>query len=651
MTNTSIRKILMVNTQRGFIGGVERMMLKMVALMTEMKWQVYGLFEQGDTPDASFDDAFHEINVFKGSSLANLIGHYQSEGIDAVCIHKCSNSTWIRELRQAFPTAIVVHDHDYYCPRKHKYFPFRRINCHLPHHPLTCFICSPVHRNSLGKYSLSSILEPAGLKREAAMCDISFVLSGFMRDNLIQNGWSKDKIKLLVPHQDVAAAFTKPPTDIPQLLYVGQLIRGKGVDLLLRALAKLDRPFHCTIVGRGNDEAYLKDLARHEGISDKISFRGFTADIGEYYQQADMAIVPSRWQEPFGLVGLEAFAYQIPVIGFAVGGITEWLKHKVNGLAVREGDTSRLARAIRILIDDPAARKRYAAAGYALIHTWFTRTAFKESFIPHLEDLIKQWQSRRFQTEDGLDIFGIKLANLSMAEAMNIVETAIITRKQKEVFFVNADCLNKVFVDKDYHAILRDSKELFADGIGIKLAGKILGKPVRDNVNGTDMLPLLCEMAESNGYSMYLLGAAEGVAETMKTKLVLKYPRLKICGFRSGYFDHDKDSDIVIREINDSRPDILLVAFGAPLQEKFIRKHAQKIEASVLMGVGGLFDFYSGRIARAPYWMRQLGMEWVFRLMKEPRRMWKRYIIGNPVFLYRVFRWNKNRDFGGFGTM
>jgi N-acetylglucosaminyldiphosphoundecaprenol N-acetyl-beta-D-mannosaminyltransferase len=137
----------------------------------------------------------------------------------------------------------------------------------------------------------------------------------------------------------------------------------------------------------------------------------------------------------------------------------------------------------------------------------------------------------------------------------------------------------------------------------------------------------------------------------MKTKLVQKYPRLKICGFRSGYFDHDKDSDIVIGEINDSRPDILLVAFGAPLQEKFIRKNAQKIEARVLMGVGGLFDFYSGRIARAPYWMRQLGMEWVFRLMKEPRRMWKRYIIGNPVFLYRVFRWNKNRDFGGFGTM
>lgn len=648
MADTSIRTILMVNTQRGFIGGVERMMIKMATMMTEMKWQVYGLFEQGDTPDASFDDAFREIIVFKGSSLASLIGHYQAEGFDAVCIHKCSNSTWIRELCQAFPTALVVHDHDYYCPRKHKYFPFKRINCHFPHHPLTCFLCSPVHRNSVGNYTFSSIMEPARLKREAAMCDISFVLSGFMRDNLIQNGWSRDRIKLLVPYQDVPAVHQKPPADIPQLLFVGQLIRGKGVDLLLRALAKLGRPFHCTIVGRGNDEAFLKDIAKHEGISDKITFRGFTADIGEYYRQADMAIVPSRWQEPFGLVGLEAFAYHIPVIGFAVGGITEWLKHKMNGLAVNEGDTSMLAGAIRRLIDDPAARNRYAAEGYALIQTRYTRRAFKESFIQNLEDMINQRHFRGDHPADSLDIFGVKLSNLSMAEAMNIVEKAIITRKQKEVFFVNADCLNKVFVDKDYHAILRDSKDLFPDGIGIKLAGKILGKPVRDNVNGTDMLPLLCDMAAKKGYSMYLLGAAEGVAETMKTKLIHKYPQLNICGFRSGYFDHDKDSEFVIGEINDSRPDILLVAFGAPLQEKFIRKNAEKIEAHVLMGVGGLFDFYSGRIARAPYWMRQIGMEWVFRLMKEPKRMWKRYIIGNPVFLYRVFRWKLNRNFGGF---
>ncbi|HQQ67588.1 MAG TPA: WecB/TagA/CpsF family glycosyltransferase, partial [Candidatus Cloacimonadota bacterium] len=411
---------------------------------------------------------------------------------------------------------------------------------------------------------------------------------------------------------------------------------------------KLDRPFCCTIVGRGNDETYLKELARRMGISDKIMFRGFSTDISEYYRQADMAIVPFRWQEPFGLVGLEAFAYQIPVVGFAVGGITEWLKHQVNGLAVREGDTSRLAGAIRKLMDDPDARKLYATAGYALLQKRFTRAAFKESFIPHLENLINQKPSREDQMEEGPEIFGIKLANLSMSEAMTRVETAIITAKQKEVFFVNADCLNKVFVDKDYHAILKGSKDLFPDGIGIKLAGKILGKPVRENINGTDMLPLLCEMAAKHGYSMYLLGAAEGVAETMKTKLVQKYPRLNICGFRSGYFDHDNDSDVVIKEINDSRPDILLVAFGAPLQEKFIHKHAAEIEACVLMGVGGLFDFYSGRIARAPYWMRQIGMEWVFRLMKEPKRMWKRYIIGNPVFIYRVFRWKMNRDYGGF---
>ncbi|NTV93680.1 MAG: WecB/TagA/CpsF family glycosyltransferase, partial [Chlorobiaceae bacterium] len=106
-----------------------------------------------------------------------------------------------------------------------------------------------------------------------------------------------------------------------------------------------------------------------------------------------------------------------------------------------------------------------------------------------------------------------------------------------------------------------------------------------------------------------------------------------------GYFDHRSESDAVIGKINSSGAAILLVAFGAPLQEIWIAEHRQKLLPRVLMGVGGLFDFYSGTIRRAPRWMREIGFEWVYRIFQEPARMWRRYVIGNPLFLYRVMKW------------
>jgi N-acetylglucosaminyldiphosphoundecaprenol N-acetyl-beta-D-mannosaminyltransferase len=116
-----------------------------------------------------------------------------------------------------------------------------------------------------------------------------------------------------------------------------------------------------------------------------------------------------------------------------------------------------------------------------------------------------------------------------------------------------------------------------------------------------------------------------------------RYPELIIAGTRDGYFDAAEEAE-VIESINASGADILLVAFGAPRQDVWLKAHKQALRVPVRMGVGGLFDFYSGRIPRAPVWMREMGLEWTYRLLQEPGRMWRRYIIGNPLFLYRVWR-------------
>lgn len=240
-----------------------------------------------------------------------------------------------------------------------------------------------------------------------------------------------------------------------------------------------------------------------------------------------------------------------------------------------------------------------------------------------------------------LNLLGISFINESMDYALDLIDCRIAQQQKTRFFYVNADCYNKIFIDKEYKRILNANDVIFPDGSGIKLGAKLIGKNLRDNVNGTDLLPLLCQRAVKNSYKIYLLGAAPGIVEQMGKNLQSSYPGLDICGTRNGFFNWEKESSTVVATVNASQADVLLVAMGAPLQEKWIDQNFSALTPTILMGVGGLFDFYSGRIPRAPLWMRRLGIEWTFRLMQEPKRMWKRYILGNPLFLYRVWRWKK----------
>jgi N-acetylglucosaminyldiphosphoundecaprenol N-acetyl-beta-D-mannosaminyltransferase len=245
--------------------------------------------------------------------------------------------------------------------------------------------------------------------------------------------------------------------------------------------------------------------------------------------------------------------------------------------------------------------------------------------------------------KDRVELLGVEFDNITMKDALNLVKDAVIHKNRRFICFVNPDCLNKIFTDKAYFDILRDADNVFPDGIGINIGCKIIKNPMRENINGTDMLPYLCELCSQNGWGIYFLGAKPGVAEKMCTKLKEKYPELRICGCMDGYFDRARN-DEVAASINNSGADILLAAFGVPMQEKWLYGNRDKLTVPVMMGVGGLFDFYSGNIKRAPVWLREIGGEWIYRLIQEPKRMWKRYIIGNPVFLFRVLRWKRKKN-------
>ncbi|MDK2594741.1 WecB/TagA/CpsF family glycosyltransferase [Pseudoalteromonas obscura] len=232
-------------------------------------------------------------------------------------------------------------------------------------------------------------------------------------------------------------------------------------------------------------------------------------------------------------------------------------------------------------------------------------------------------------------MFGIPFANTKMHDAIDwVCQNEQSQTKCRVGYFLNVNSINLAANNIELHSTLCGSDKNFVDGSGMRIAAQHSGIDLADNINGTDMLPLLCEQAVQTKQSFFLLGAKEGVAQKAGESLQKQYVGLDIRGAHHGYFNSDDD---IIEQINQSGATILLVALGSPRQELWLAKNKHRLNCQCALAVGGLFDFFSGAIPRAPLWMRELGLEWVWRLMQEPKTKFNRYVIGNPVFLFRVF--------------
>ncbi|WP_170132055.1 WecB/TagA/CpsF family glycosyltransferase [Arenicella xantha] len=249
--------------------------------------------------------------------------------------------------------------------------------------------------------------------------------------------------------------------------------------------------------------------------------------------------------------------------------------------------------------------------------------------------------TRRVSKADTFQLFGVRISNTSMADAVAEVGASIDEgdgSEQPACFaFVNAECVNQYCDDQSYREVLNDFSSVFADGIGVRLAAMASGVRIIENVNGTDMFPLLCDRLSLSGARIYLLGGSTAVVSKVADKLACEYPGAEVVGYLDGYSLHGNDTDVCDR-INASNADVVLVALGAPMQEKWMAEHRGNLSVSAMIGVGGLFDFYSGEVARAPEWIRELSLEWVWRLAMQPKAKARRYLLGTPLFLVRVLR-------------
>ncbi len=229
-------------------------------------------------------------------------------------------------------------------------------------------------------------------------------------------------------------------------------------------------------------------------------------------------------------------------------------------------------------------------------------------------------------------LFNMSLLDASRDETADALVNLADQRVPMVVNFVNAHCVNMATQRDDYAATLQDSDALLPDGSGIRLAARLAGTNTGDNLNGTDLFPLVCERAAARGTPIFLLGGRPGIAAAAAAAMKVRFPALQIAGTQHGYFS-DSENDQVVDMINASGAAILFVGFGVPRQELWIARHRDRIDVPLLLGVGGLFDYYSGRIPRAPLLLRRMGCEWVWRLAQEPRRLARRYLIGNLVFV------------------
>ena len=227
---------------------------------------------------------------------------------------------------------------------------------------------------------------------------------------------------------------------------------------------------------------------------------------------------------------------------------------------------------------------------------------------------------------------------MSMDETVDAVEEMIERRVPVQHVVINAWKVNLMRKDENLRKIVNECPLINADGASIVLAAKMLKIPLKERVAGFDLFVRLVQEASDKNYKIYLFGAREEVVKKVKAIFERKYPTLQIVGYRNGYFT-EADEPEIVKNMAESGADMMFVAFSSPKKEYWIRRYLKELNIPFVMGVGGSFDVIAGTTKRAPLWMQKCGMEWFYRFIQEPGRLWKRYLVGNVSFMIYVLQY------------
>lgn len=236
-----------------------------------------------------------------------------------------------------------------------------------------------------------------------------------------------------------------------------------------------------------------------------------------------------------------------------------------------------------------------------------------------------------------IEFMGCLIDNLSMEETLQRIEGFIGSGRPHQHVVVNVDKVVKANRDPELRRIINECALINADGMPVVWASRLLGRSLKERVAGVDLFEALMVRAAEKGWRVYFLGAREEVVLGVRERYEKMLPGLQVAGCRNGYWKPEEEAGVACA-IADSRPDLLFVAISSPMKEQFLGKYQVEMKVPFAMGVGGTFDVVTGRVRRAPKWMQRCGLEWFYRFLQEPRRMFRRYFIDDAAFFWLLLK-------------
>jgi exopolysaccharide biosynthesis WecB/TagA/CpsF family protein len=447
----------------------------------------------------------------------------------------------------------------------------------------------------------------------------------------------RDQISKTVPLKVVANGvdldFFKAPThtneraEQPTMLFCGAMDYTPNVDALRWYFAEMhDRVLEripnlqVLIVGKSPTPEVLAH-ANRQGVI----VTGSVDDVRPYYRQAWLQMVPLRIGGGTRLKIVESLAISTPAVSTSIGAQGLNLTHNENILLADSADT--FVNEIARLISDTALNQKLRDAGIHVANERFGWGGIGA-------ELSREYRRFEPHAAERIRMMDVPFDVVTMPQTLERIGGMIDRQSPHYLATANVDFLVQSRHDKELHGILNDADLVVCDGTPLVWLSRLLGRALPERVAGSDLVPQLLAKAEQNNWSVFFLGGQEQVLAQAITNVERKHPRLRIAGGYSPPFAplDRMDNDSICARIRDAKPDVLLVSFGCPKQEKWIARNYQQAGVPVCIGVGATIDFLAGSMKRAPRWMQVIGAEWIFRLAQEPRRLLKRYATDLVVF-------------------
>jgi alpha-1,3-mannosyltransferase len=429
--------------------------------------------------------------------------------------------------------------------------------------------------------------------------------------------------------------YAAASSELPQksIIALGRLSKHKRLDHLISLVAALyraDAEWKLHIVGRPWDLSVrdLETIARGQDVSEAVSIIASPGEdeIREIMGRCSFIASASEY-EGFGLAAVEGMSAGLLPILSPIPSFQRLVDRSGIGVTVNFEHTDEAA--VQLLAKWHESRNNYpeqrrAAMHAALQYDW--------------PNVCRQYQ-RLYEGVMGTttrSILDVPIQVITADAAIKLLDQRFNSREQTRVAFANANVLNIAYTARDFRQALQTSV-VFNDGFGVDIASRLLfGSRFPDNLNGTDFTPLYLDKTKHR-FRIFLLGGRRGVPDRALCEFAKRFPQHSFVGCRDGYFSHTQNLAIV-NEISELGTDVVLVALGNPKQEIWLAENLAQTGCTLGFGVGALFDFNAGAVHRAPQWVRTIRFEWLYRLLQEPQRLWRRYILGNPTFLFRIIR-------------